>query len=76
VLVGADNVAVEAYPSGDPGCQVPLHIGLLRDHGVYLSELMDLDALAASGRGTFLFVLAPLPLAGAVGSPAAPVAVL
>jgi kynurenine formamidase len=76
VLVGADNVAVEAYPSGDPGCQVPLHIGLLRDHGVYLSELMDLDALAASGRSAFLFVLAPLPLAGAVGSPVAPVAVL
>ena len=76
VLVGADNVGVEAYPSGDPGCQVPLHVELLRGHGIYLSELMDLDALAASGRGTFLFVLAPLPLVGAVGSPVAPVAVL
>ncbi|HUZ24230.1 MAG TPA: cyclase family protein [Streptosporangiaceae bacterium] len=76
VLVGADNVAVEAYPSGDPACQVPLHVELLRGHGVYLSELMDLDALAASGRSTFLFVLAPLPLAGAVGSPVAPIAVL
>ncbi len=76
VLVGADNVGVEAYPSGDPDCQVPLHVELLRGHGIYLSELMDLDALAASGRGTFLFVLAPLPLVGAVGSPVAPVAVL
>jgi hypothetical protein len=37
---------------------------------------MDMDALAASGRGTFLFVLAALPLVGAVGSPVAPVAVL
>jgi kynurenine formamidase len=76
VLVGADNVAVEAYPSGDPGSQMPLHVELLRGHGVYLSELMDLDALAASGRDTFLFVLAALPLVGAVGSPVAPVAVL
>ena len=76
VLVGGDNPGVEAYPSGDPDCQVPLHVELLRGHGVYLSELMDLDALAASGRAAFLFMLAPLPLVGAVGSPAAPVAVL
>ena len=33
VLVGADNPGVEAYPSGDPDCQVPLHISLIRDHG-------------------------------------------
>jgi kynurenine formamidase len=80
VLVGADNVGVEAFPSGDPDCQVPLHVDLLRGHGVYLAELMDLDALAsalgAAGRAEFLFVLAPLPFAGAVGSPVAPVAVL
>jgi kynurenine formamidase len=76
VLVGSDNVGVESYPSSDPDCQVPLHIALLRGHGVYLSELMNLSGLAAAGRSTFLFVLAPLPLVGAVGSPVAPVAVL
>jgi kynurenine formamidase len=76
VLVGADNVGVEAYPSGDPACQVPLHVDLLRGHGVYLAELMDLEALAAAGRASFLFMLAPLRLVGAVGSPVAPVAVL
>ena len=80
VLVGADNAGVEAYPSGDPDCQVPLHVDLLRGHGVYLAELMALDelasALAAAGRAEFLFVLAPLPVAGGVGSPVAPVAVL
>jgi hypothetical protein len=47
---------------------------------VYLAELMDLDALASSlaaaQRAEFLFVLVPLPFAGAVGSPVAPVAVL
>ena len=80
VLVGADNPAVEAFPSGDPACHVPLHVDLLRGHGVHLVELMDLEALARAlrdaGRSTFLFVLAALPLVGAVGSPVAPVAVL
>jgi kynurenine formamidase len=76
VLVGSDNVGVESYPSSDPECQVPLHITLLRGHGIYLSELMDLSGLAEAGRPTFLFVLAPLPLVGAVGSPVAPIAVL
>ena len=55
---------------------MPLHVELLRGHGVYLAELLDLEALAAAGRATFLFMLAPLPLTGAVGSPVAPVAVL
>jgi kynurenine formamidase len=75
-LVGADNVGVEAFPSSDPDCQVPLHIELLRGHGIHLVELLDLAKLADSGRSTFLFVIAPLPLVGAVGSPVAPVAVL
>lgn len=75
-LVGADNVGVEAFPSSDPECQVPLHIELLRGHGIYLCELMSLQSLAQAGRATFLFALAPLPLVGAVGSPVAPMAIL
>lgn len=76
VLVGADNPGVEAHPSGDPDCQVPLHISLIRDHGIYLAELLQLDELAAAGSATFLFMLSPLPIAGGVGSPVCPVAVL
>jgi len=75
-IVGADNVAVEGFPSSDPDCQVPLHVALLRDRGVYFSELLRLDELAATGRSSFMFVLSPLPLVGAVGSPVNPVAVL
>jgi kynurenine formamidase len=75
-IVGADNVGVEVFPSTVPGCQVPLHLALVRGCGVYFSELLDLDALAATGRDTFLLVLAPLPLVGAVGSPVSPVAVV
>jgi kynurenine formamidase len=76
VLVGADNPGVEAFPSGDPGCQVPLHVELIRGHGVLLGELLDLEPLVAAGRATFLFVVAPLPLVGGVGSPVVPVAIL
>lgn len=76
VLVGADNPGVEAFPSGDADCQVPMHLELIRDHGILLAELLDLEALAAAGRATFLFVVAPLPLTGGVGSPVAPVAIL
>lgn len=75
-VVGADNAGVEAFPSSDPGCQIPLHVALLRGHGIYFCELLDLAALAAAGQPAFLFVVAPLQLVGAVGSPVAPVAVI
>ncbi len=48
----------------------------MRGYGIYFAELMDLSGLAEAGRATFLFILAPLPLVGGVGSPVAPVAVL
>ncbi|MET7992192.1 cyclase family protein [Amycolatopsis sp. NPDC005232] len=76
VLVGADNPGVEVFPSGVDDCQVPLHIELVRGHGILFAELLDLEPLAAAGRATFLFVLAPLPLVGGVGSPVVPVAIL
>ncbi len=57
MLVGADNPGVEAFPSTDPDCQVPLHIELIRGHGIYLAELMSLRELAAAGRATFMFVV-------------------
>lgn len=76
VVVGADNPGVEVFPSTDPSCQVPLHIELIRGHGIYFNELMHLAELAASGRSTFVYVVSALPVAGAVGSPVAPLAVL
>lgn len=75
-LVAADNIGVEVMPSRDPACVVPLHIRLMRDHGVYFAELLDLEALATAGRATFMLVIAPLNIAGGVGSPVTPVAIL
>lgn len=75
-LVGADNIAVEVGPATTPDCQMPLHIALQRDGGVPFLELLDLEALASSGRREFLLVVAPLNLVGGTASPVAPVAVL
>lgn len=79
-VIGADTVGVEVCPSTDPACGSPLHVALIRDHGIYFLELLELDALAAAlaaaGRRDFLLVAAPLPIHRAVGSPIAPVAVV
>lgn len=75
-LVGADTISVEVQPSGDPTCSLPVHIALLRDRGVYLLELLDLEQLARERATTFLLVITPLNIVGGSGSPVAPLAVL
>jgi kynurenine formamidase len=72
--VGCDNWGVEVIPvEGDiPG---PVHRRLIRDFGVYLMELFDLDELAADRVHDFLFVAAPLRITGGVGSPLNPLAI-
>jgi kynurenine formamidase len=74
-LAGADNIAVEAFPSPD-GAVMPMHIAAIRDSGIYLLELLDLEELARRGVTEFLLVVAPLNIVGGVGSPVAPVAVV
>jgi kynurenine formamidase len=75
VLVGGDTPSVEVNPF-PPGTTAPVHQLLLRDHGIYLVELLDLDALAEAAPREFLFVAAPLRLRGGTGSPLNPLAVL
>jgi kynurenine formamidase len=72
--VGADNYGVEVIPTED-GRPGPVHRALVRDCGIYLLELLVLDPLAEAGVSEFLFVAAPLPIAGGVGSPINPLAI-
>lgn len=72
--VGADNFAVEVIPT-ETGLPAPVHRFLLRDCGIYLMELFRLDALAEARAYEFLFVAAPLPIVGGVGSPLNPLAI-
>jgi kynurenine formamidase len=69
-------MSVEVNPSGDPTCDLPVHVALIRDRGVFLLELLDLEELAAAKAVTFLLVVAPLRIVGGSGSPVAPTAVL
>jgi kynurenine formamidase len=75
-LVGADNIAVEVGPSTVPGSAMPLHVAAIRDRGIHLLELLDLEELAARDVVEFMLVVAPLNIVGGVGSPCAPVAVI
>jgi kynurenine formamidase len=75
-VAGADNIAVEVGPSTVAGSAMPLHLAAIRDRGIYFLELLDLEALAASGAHECLLVVAPLNIVGGVGSPVAPVAVI
>jgi kynurenine formamidase len=74
-IVGADNFAIEVLPFA-PGTVFPVHQRLIRDFGIPLIEGMLLQPLAVAGGREFLFAAMALPIAGATGSPIAPVAVL
>lgn len=77
--VAADTNSVEVIPFEDPKTPLPLHLLALRDMGLTLGEMFDLDALAedcaADGVWEFLFSAPPLRVSGGVGSPLNPLAI-
>jgi kynurenine formamidase len=75
VAVGADNFAFEVLPARQERT-FPVHELLLRDCGVPILEGLDLDSLALEGIHEFLFMAAPLPIAGGTGCPVNPIAVV
>ena len=77
--LAVDNWAVERYPSGDPNAIMPVHYVLIRDMGMTLGEMFDLEALAedcaADGVYEFLLCAPALKVANGVGTPLNPLAV-
>ena len=77
--VAADNVNVEGDRIQVEGVFLAMHLLCLRDMGMPLGELWNLEALAADcaadGRYEFLIVAPPLRVTGAVGTPLNPVAI-
>jgi len=77
--VAADNTSVEIVPTRVPDAILPLHCVLIRDLGMMLGEMFDLEDLAADcaadGRYDFFFSAPPLRFERAVGSPTSPIAV-
>lgn len=72
--VGSDNAGIEVQPSAE-GRGIPVHVELLRNRGIYLFELCQLDELSRDHIFEFLFIAAPLPIAGGVAGPVTPLAV-
>lgn len=73
--VGADTIALERLAPGAGHRLLPVHRVLLVESGINLIETLNLEGLAASGASEFVFVLSPLPIVGATGSPVRPLAV-
>ena len=74
--VGADTIAFERLAPGAGHGLLPAHRVLLVESGIYIIETLDLEGLAAARAHEFLFILSPLPLFGATGSPVRPLAVI
>ena len=74
-MVGADNLAVEVKPFENPNRSLIVHEQYIRDLGGYLLEFVNLDDLARDKFSQGLFVMAPLPIVGALGSPVSPVVI-
>jgi kynurenine formamidase len=78
IATGTDTETYEVQPAPDPGPTgnpQPVHTLLLIDHGIYLLESLDLEAVARAGVHEFLFIALPLKIHGATGSMVDPVAI-
>jgi kynurenine formamidase len=75
MLVGSDNMGVEANPNPDRQLSLPVHQIMLVVHGIYLLEALKLDELVANAVYEFALVLQPLKIQGGTGSTVAPIAI-
>ncbi|MGV9633093.1 cyclase family protein [Nocardia rhamnosiphila] len=77
--VATDNWTCEVWPSTIAGSQMPFHQIAIRDMGLTLGEMFNLEELAADCHADRVFdflVCAPgLNITGAVGSPVSPLAI-
>lgn len=74
--VGADSIAFERLAPQGGHSVLAAHRVLLVENGVYIIEALDLEGLASAAVFEFTFVLVPLNIFGATGSPVRPLAVI
>lgn len=75
MIVGGDNLSLEAFPSQVEGNYIPVHTFLLAQHGVPILEMVDLEALSADRVYEFAFIAGSLKLRGADAAPMRPIAI-
>ena len=73
---GSDTNAFDQITPGPAFLARPAHTTLLFKYAIHIIELLDLEELATSGINEFLFILTPLKIIGATGSPVRPLAVV
>jgi kynurenine formamidase len=74
--VGSDTIAFDRIPAASPDFVLPAHRVLIVEHGINIIEVLDLERLAQEEVHEFTFVLSPLKLVGATGSPVRPLALV
>ena len=74
MILGADNLSFETFPSEVSDDYVPLHTYLLAQQGVPIIELAALDELSRDQVYEFAFIGGPLKIRGGDAAPLRPVA--
>lgn len=74
MIIGADNLSLEAFPSEIPGDYVPVHTYLLAEQGTPILELVYLEELSQARIYEFAFIGSSLKLRGADAAPLRPIA--
>ena len=75
LATGSDTMNYEHKPSSEI-INLPVHVHNLVEKGIPIMESMSLDVLAHSGTTEFVFLAAPLRIAGGTGSPIRPLALV
>jgi len=75
MIVGADNLSFEAFPSELETDYIPVHTYLLAEQGAPIIELANLEALSRDQVYEFAFIGGSLKLRGADAAPIRPIAI-
>jgi len=73
IATGSDTLAYEQAPGEQP---LEVHAELISKAGIFILESLDLRELARRRAYEFVFVVLPLRISGATGSPVNPIALL
>jgi kynurenine formamidase len=76
VLIGADQWAIEVVPNPDAYLAFPVHQELIAKNGIHIHENLVTADLAADGASTFCYIMLPLKIKEATGSPGRPIALV
>jgi len=71
-FTGTDTATYDKVPPHD----LPCHVILLKENGIQIMEMLNLEELATNRIYEFLFIALPLKIRGGAGSPIRPIAII